>query len=139
MSQIVVINSAAAITPTTQEGPSAYTDLVGSGYGHPPLHGAPNPLTTLNSPSTPHPIVAGIWNLIDIDEPTPAWEAEWDEMKYLVAGQLTLKDETTGVVTEAEPGSMIWIPKGAKMSVVRSQGVRVIYVEQQYRKAQYTG
>jgi ethanolamine utilization protein EutQ (cupin superfamily) len=51
---------------------------------------------------------------------------------------LTLKDEITGVVTEAETGSMIWIPKGAKMSVVRSKGVRVVYVEQQYRKAQYT-
>ncbi|KAL3496425.1 hypothetical protein BJX62DRAFT_232530 [Aspergillus germanicus] len=120
MSEIVVINSAASITPTTQEGPSAYTDLVGS------------------SPSAPHPIVAGVWDLIDIDEPTPAWEAEWDEMKYLVAGRLTLKDETTGVVTEAETGSMIFIPKGAKMSVVRSKGVRVIYVEQQYRKVQYT-
>ncbi|KAL2855748.1 hypothetical protein BJX68DRAFT_264097 [Aspergillus pseudodeflectus] len=120
MSEIVVINSAASITPKTQEGPSAYTDLVGSG------------------PSAPHPIVAGVWDLVDIDAPTPAWEAEWDEMKYLAAGQLTLKDETTGAVTEAETGSIIWIPKGAKMSIVRSKGVRVIYVEQQYRKAQYT-
>ncbi|KAL4984987.1 hypothetical protein BDW68DRAFT_190054 [Aspergillus falconensis] len=120
MSEVVVINGAASITPSTQEGPSAYTDLAGSG------------------PSSPHPIVAGIWDLVDIDEPTPAYETEWDEMKYLVAGQLTLKDETTGVVSKAEVGTMIWIPKGAKMSVVRAKGVRVIYVEQQYRKAQYT-
>ena len=34
-----------------------------------------------------HPIVAGVWHLADIDEPTPGWEAEWDEIKYLINGQ----------------------------------------------------
>jgi hypothetical protein len=85
MPEIIVINSAASITPTTQEGPSAYTDLVGSRYALRSLHG-PTSFTNCDSPSAPHPIVAGVWDLIDIDEPTPAWEAEWDEMKYLVAG-----------------------------------------------------
>ncbi|KAL3457140.1 hypothetical protein BJX64DRAFT_293394 [Aspergillus heterothallicus] len=120
MSKIVVINGAEAYTPTTQEGPTAYTDFAGS------------------DASAPHPIVGGIWELADFDEPTPPYETEWDEIKYLIAGELTLKDEVTGEVNEVKAGGMIWIPKGAKMSIVKSKGVRVIYVEQQYRKALYT-
>ncbi|KAL1848446.1 hypothetical protein Plec18170_008044 [Paecilomyces lecythidis] len=116
MPSIVVINKADTIIPTTQEDASSFSDLVGS------------------PESSEHPIVAGVWHLADIDEPTPAFEAEWDEVKYLIDGELTLRDETTGSVSEVQAGSLLWIPKGSKMSLVKSKGVRVIYVEQQFRK-----
>ncbi|GKZ21498.1 hypothetical protein AbraIFM66951_006681 [Aspergillus brasiliensis] len=76
MSSIVVINGADAITPTTQEGAGAYTDLAGSNV------------------SSQHPMVAGIWDLADLDEPTPEFEAEWDEMKYVIAGEQLLMRTT---------------------------------------------
>ncbi|KAL2817630.1 hypothetical protein BJX63DRAFT_385555 [Aspergillus granulosus] len=119
MPNLVVINKADTITPTTEEGAGVFSDLVGS-------------------PETAeHPIVAGVWHLADIDEPTPAFEAEWDEIKYLIDGELTLKDENTGIVSELRAGSLLWIPKGSKMSLVKSKGVRTIYVEQQFRKVDF--
>ncbi|KAE8308927.1 hypothetical protein BDV41DRAFT_549781 [Aspergillus transmontanensis] len=120
MPNIVVINGADKVTPTTEEGAGAFTDLAGS------------------NASAEHPIVAGVWDLVDLDEPTPAWEAEWDEVKYLIAGDLTLKNEKTGEVSNLKAGGMLWIPKGAKMSIIKSRGVRTIYVEQQYRRALHT-
>ncbi|PYI30062.1 hypothetical protein BP00DRAFT_347230 [Aspergillus indologenus CBS 114.80] len=120
MPSIVVINGADAITPRTQEGLAAYTDLAGSDV------------------SAPHPIVAGVWDLADLDEPTPVFEAEWDEMKYMIAGELTLRNGETGEISELRAGSMLWIPTGAKMSILKSKGVRVVYVEQQYRKGMFT-
>ncbi|KAL4745064.1 hypothetical protein BDW72DRAFT_199007 [Aspergillus terricola var. indicus] len=119
MTNLVVINNADKITPATSEGAGAFTDLVGS------------------RENAEHPIVVGVWHLADIDEPTPAWEAEWDETKYLIDGELTLKDESTGTVSELGAGSLLWIPKGAKMSIVKSKGVRTIYVEQQFRKVDF--
>ena len=50
-------------------------------------------------------------------------------------GELTLKNEETGEISELKAGSLVWIPKGAKTSIVKSRGVRTIYVEQQYRKS----
>ncbi|KAL4885745.1 hypothetical protein BJY04DRAFT_213947 [Aspergillus karnatakaensis] len=120
MASLVIINNADTVQPTNVEGAGAYSDLAGS------------------SADAEHPIVAGIWEVVDIDEPTPAWEAEWDEMKYLIAGHLTLKDEVTGQISELAAGSLLWIPKGAKMSIVKSHGVRTIYVEQQFRKVDFT-
>ncbi|KAK1149533.1 hypothetical protein N8T08_005082 [Aspergillus melleus] len=116
MPNLVVINNADTVTPTTKEGAGVFSDLAGSPEG------------------SKHPIVAGMWQLADIDGPTPAYEAEYDEVKYLVGGELTLKDETTGLVSELRAGSLLWIPKGSVMSLVRSKGVRTIYVEQQFRK-----
>lgn len=95
---------------------------------------------------------------MDFDEPTPAWEAEWDEVKYVIAGgfvlgypkerktdsylwqnqgELVLKNEFSGEVHELSAGSLLWIPAGAKMSIVRSKNARTIYVEQSYRPAKF--
>lgn len=59
--------------------------------------------------------------------------------KYLYrTGDLTLKNEETGEVSNLKAGGLLWIPKGAKMSLIKSRGVRTIYVEQQYRRALHT-
>lgn len=78
------------------------------------------------------PIVTGVWHLQDVAEPTPAWDAEWDEVKYVLEGEITLKDETTGQETTATAGDYIWFPTGARTSLVRSKNVSTLYVEQRH-------
>ncbi|KAJ5301969.1 hypothetical protein PENANT_c057G07862 [Penicillium antarcticum] len=79
--RIVVINSVDAIVPKTQEGADIFTDLVGS------------------SKSAKHLIVAGVWHVQDLDEPTPGWEADCSEVKYVIANALIIKNEDTGDVS----------------------------------------
>ncbi|KAL4911458.1 hypothetical protein BDW74DRAFT_172917 [Aspergillus multicolor] len=115
MASIIAINNADRITQTTDEGGGICRDLVGS-----PENSA-------------HPVVAGVWHLGDIDGPTPAFEAEWDEVKFLVAGETRISRiptvlirGSTGVVSELKAGSLLWIPKGSRMCVLRSRGVRTV-------------
>ncbi|KAJ6016839.1 hypothetical protein N7451_000218 [Penicillium sp. IBT 35674x] len=135
---LVVVNGADKIVTKTEEGAGSFSDLAGS------------------TESAKSPIVAGIWEVLDIDEATPAWEAEWDEVKYVIAGmidsfqtftssmlmmfhqgELVLKNELNGEVHTLSAGSLLWIPKGAKMSIIRSKGTRTIYVEQTYRPVSF--
>lgn len=62
--------------------------------------------------------------------------AEWDEVKYVVKGEITLKDESTGEQVAARAGDLIWIPTGSKSSIVSSKDLSTIYVEQ--RHAEWT-
>lgn len=55
----------------------------------------------------------------------------------MYAGELVIKNEWTGEVTELSAGSLLWIPAGSKMSICRSKGVRVFYVEQAQRKSEF--
>ncbi|RAO68056.1 uncharacterized protein BHQ10_004068 [Talaromyces amestolkiae] len=116
---IVVVNGADAIVPKIQEGPGTFTDLVGS------------------SESAEHPIVAGIWHVSDLDETTPGWKADWDEVKYILSGELVIKNECNGEISTLTAGSLLWIPAGSQMSIIRSKRVRVLYVEQARREAEF--
>lgn len=49
---------------------------------------------------------------------------------YTPVGSLTLKDDSTGRIYDLKEGSIVWIPKGVKLSIVKSEGARFVYVEQ---------
>ncbi|KAF2012917.1 putative glutamate-1-semialdehyde 2,1-aminomutase [Aaosphaeria arxii CBS 175.79] len=112
--KIQVVQGAAQVPCRIEEGPGAYTDIVGS------------------AETAEKPIVAGVWTLADIEEETPAWETEWDEVKYIVEGEAVFKDESTGEEFLAKTGDFVWFPTGAKTALVRSSNLKTLYTEQRH-------
>ena len=78
------------------------------------------------------PIVAGVWNLQDVRQPSEAQEGEWDEVKYITEGSITLRDEHTGDTHTAEAGDFLWLPKGSKCTILRSINLTTVYFEQRH-------
>ncbi|KAM5341433.1 hypothetical protein ACJ41O_014464 [Fusarium nematophilum] len=107
---ITVIHNLPAIEPQIYDGPGTYSDLAGTESGE-------------------HPLVTGVWDILDFDEPTPSAIATTDEAKYVVKGEAVIKNEWTGETHELKPGSMLWIPAGANLSIVSSRGCRTVYFE----------
>ncbi|KAL5592994.1 hypothetical protein FOBRF1_012096 [Fusarium oxysporum] len=108
--QIVVIQDAPSIIPQIYDGPGTYSDIVGTDQG-------------ANSQ-----LVAGVWDILDFEKPSPAAIVDVTEAKYIVAGEATIKNEWTGEVHHLKPASLLWIPAGAKMSIVSSRACKTIYV-----------
>ncbi|KAL5593014.1 hypothetical protein FOBRF1_012116 [Fusarium oxysporum] len=109
---ILVVQDQSTVQTTSSEGPTAWIDLVGT------------------PENAEQPLTAGIWTVGDINETTPAWESDLTEFKYFISGEITLKDERSQKEFALQPGSLVWVPKGAKLSIVRSKNARFVYVEQ---------
>ncbi|KAF4990714.1 hypothetical protein FDECE_14265 [Fusarium decemcellulare] len=109
---IAVIHNLPAIEPQIYDGPGTYSDLAGTESGE-------------------NPLVTGVWDILDFDEPTPSAIATTDEAKLTdnYAGEAVIKNEWTGEIHELKPGSMLWIPAGANLSIVSSRGCRTVYFE----------
>ncbi|CAG7562631.1 unnamed protein product [Fusarium equiseti] len=108
---ITVIHDVPSIQPQIYDGPGTYSDLTGK-------------------QCSKNPLVAGVWDILDFDEPTPSAIAETSEAKYVVRGEVVIKDETTGESHHLKPGSLLWIPQGANLSIVYSKDCKTIYVEE---------
>ncbi|KAK8868976.1 aminotransferase class-III [Apiospora arundinis] len=117
--RILVLPDAASLAPSITYEIGAYSDIHGS------------------VSDAEAPIVAGVWDLSDRDAPTEAYEAEWDEMKYVVRGTATITDELSQQSFELKPGALIWIPKGSKGTFSKSSDFRTIYVEQRHGEGQF--
>ncbi|KAH8728415.1 pyridoxal phosphate-dependent transferase [Phaeosphaeriaceae sp. PMI808] len=78
------------------------------------------------------PIVAGIWTFQDVDKEYSPFEAEWDEVKYVVKGEVTFKDVGTGEEFNAKAGDFIWFPTGSKTSLLHSKNLMALYTEQRH-------
>ncbi|KAM5342006.1 hypothetical protein ACJ41O_015037 [Fusarium nematophilum] len=108
---ITVLHEVPDIVPEVHEGAGIYRDLVGSDQAA--IDG----------------MVAGVWDALDLAEPTPAIISDREEFKYIIRGEALVKNESTGETHQLKPGSLLWIPTGAKLSLVSSQNCKAIYVE----------
>lgn len=52
-----------------------------------------------------------------------------------MTGESTWKKLDTGDSVEANSGSVIWLPKGARVSLVDAKDLSAFYVEQSFREA----
>ncbi|TVY65053.1 Beta-phenylalanine transaminase [Fusarium oxysporum f. sp. cubense] len=107
---IAVFHDIPNIEPKIYDGPGTYSDLVGTERSE-------------------NPLVTGVWDILNFDEPTPAAISETDEAKYVVKGEAVIKNEWTGETHELKPGSLLWIPVGAKLSIVSSKDCKTVYFE----------
>ncbi|KAF5228929.1 hypothetical protein FAUST_10728 [Fusarium austroamericanum] len=114
---IKVIGDVPSLPLIVRDGPGAFTDLVSS------------------DPSSAAPIVCGVWDADDVENGDEIWPAEYDEMKYVISGEAEWEDVRTGQRTIATAGSMVWFPKGSQTRLIRSRGLKTIYIEQTYREA----
>ncbi|KAL5592986.1 hypothetical protein FOBRF1_012088 [Fusarium oxysporum] len=85
---IAVFHGVPTIEPQIYDGPGTYSDLAGTACSK-------------------NPLVTGVWDILDFDEPTPAAIAETDEAKYVVNGEAVIKNEWTGETHELKPGSLL--------------------------------
>ncbi|KAL0942935.1 Beta-phenylalanine transaminase [Colletotrichum truncatum] len=108
---IAVIQNADQVEPSVHDDAGVYLDFIGT------------------SETSDHPLAVGVWDIYDFEEPTPSGIAETTECKYIVRGEAVVKNEWTGETHDLKPGSLLWIPAGAKMSLVRSNNCRAIYAE----------
>ncbi|KAL2671590.1 hypothetical protein Neosp_014180 [[Neocosmospora] mangrovei] len=119
-----VIHDIKSYAPFIRAGPGEYSDI-------------------LNSKSTSQsPIVVGFWRVDNFTGGTEAFEAEYDEVKYILSaseltatsGESTWKDGRSGRVFQANAGSAVWLPKGSQTILMSSKDLKVLYVEQTYRQ-----
>ncbi|KAF9882274.1 glutamate-1-semialdehyde 2, 1-aminomutase [Colletotrichum karsti] len=107
---IVVVQNANEIDPENHDGAGVYSDFVGTKTGE-------------------HALTAGVWDIYDFEEQTPSGVSETTEVKYIIRGEAVIKNEWTGETYTLKPGSLLWIPVGAKMSLIKSNNCRAIYAE----------
>ncbi|KAF5598361.1 aminotransferase class-III [Fusarium pseudocircinatum] len=79
------------------------------------------------------PITFGIWKVDNFAEGSGVYDAEYDEVKYIITGESTWKDCRSGRLFRADAGSAIWLPKGSQTTLVASKNLRALYVEQTHR------
>ncbi|KAM0544366.1 hypothetical protein ACHAPJ_011825 [Fusarium lateritium] len=108
--KIGVFHDADTIVPKINDGAGTFSDLAGSDL------------------ASKSPVCVGVWDL-HLDKPTSTIVAQHDEVKYIIKGELVVKDEATGETHTMGPGSLLWIPAGSKVSILSSNELRTVYFE----------
>ncbi|KAL4877009.1 pyridoxal phosphate-dependent transferase [Aspergillus karnatakaensis] len=79
------------------------------------------------------PMMLGIWEADDLEDNKAISEPECNEVKYIISGESTWQDVTTGREFQANAGSVLWLRMDSCNTRVRSKSLTAFYVEQAFR------